>query len=170
MTRHDVKTTLFSHQNGKQRYPSTDQNDRRPRIAHWRNNLTALSQYRNLYFVAYLDVISVFEPDFPNQRLGDPTGTIQLPASRPDLEGYLDDLTPQAANQLLVKDLGEEEILLVGDAFHSHEGASYRCVSEGCYYCITSILARSDKNKGLNMFFNAPHGFKFSSLMLHAEE
>ena len=139
MSSHDSRVTFCSHQDGKQRYPATEIHNRPPKIASWRNNLTALSQYRNLYFVVHLDTIAVFEPDFPNQGTRDPAGTIQLPATRPGLEGYLDEFYPQAANQILVKDLGEEEILLVGNVSRFHGCGSPRILDGFCTVKIKSV-------------------------------
>ena len=76
--------------------------------------MTALSQYHNLYFVAYVDSIHVFEPEFPHQVVPtEPVLVINLPASRPNLRGYINHRKPQAANHIITRNLGDEEILLI---------------------------------------------------------
>ena len=107
------KATPCSHQNGKKRFPHDDPNDKPPEVAPWRNNVTALSQNYNLYFVAYCDTIHIYQPQFPDQIVSKESRKINLPASRPDLQGYINPRRPQAANHIIVKDLGEEEILLI---------------------------------------------------------
>lgn len=75
--------------------------------------MTALSQTRNLFFIAFLDHICVYTPDFPDQAVaGEPVGWIKLNASQPRLEGYFDEQLPQTANYITVKKFGDEEILL----------------------------------------------------------
>ncbi|KAL9123741.1 MAG: hypothetical protein Q9217_006860, partial [Psora testacea] len=114
MTKVSLKVAPCSYQDGKKRTQQTEGGPKRPEIAPWRNNLTALSQYRNLYFVAYVDKVYVFEPLFPDQIVPtEPVSVIDLPASRPELRGYIDYRRPQAANHVLVRDLGNEEILLI---------------------------------------------------------
>lgn len=94
-------------------------------VAIWRNNLTALSQTRNLFFIAFLDYICVYTPDFPDQAVaGETVGWIKLKASQPHLEGYIDEQSPQTANYITVKQFGDEEILLAtcdsGDVIGYH--------------------------------------------------
>ncbi|OAP61324.1 hypothetical protein AYL99_03525 [Fonsecaea erecta] len=86
----------------------------RPPVAYWRNNLTALSQRFNLYFVATRDTIAVYRPDFPFQKLHRLPALVIVPAlANPDAAGYIDDRSPHAINHLIVGDLGKEEILLL---------------------------------------------------------
>lgn len=83
-----------------------------PRVGIGRNNLTALSQYRNLFFVAYSEEVYVYEPRFPCQSLGkDPTLVIKLPVSRSGLPGHLNPRYPHVINHMVVDDLGDEETL-----------------------------------------------------------
>ncbi|KAI9843043.1 MAG: hypothetical protein M1837_006674 [Sclerophora amabilis] len=73
---------------------------------------TGLSKYYNLYFVGYVDAVHVYQPQFPNQALSNrPDLIIALPVSRPGLEGYIDERSPHGINNLVVDDLGDEEIL-----------------------------------------------------------
>ena len=109
-----LRIVSCSHQDGKTRMQGRDANHKPPEIAAWRNNLTALSQYRNLYFVACVDEIHVYEPQFPNQIVSrEAVLIISIPASRPRLRGYIDYSKPQAANHVVVGDLGDEEVLLI---------------------------------------------------------
>src|SRR5271154_6074292 len=85
-----------------------------PPTSHWRNNLTALSQRYNLYFVASHADISVYQPRFPLQKLGSkPSLTISPTVAESEARGYIDQRRPHAVNHLLTGDLGHEEILLV---------------------------------------------------------
>ena len=114
MTSQSLKVIPCSHQDGKKRKQRREGGSNPPEIAPWRNNLTALSQYHNLYFVAYSENVYVFEPQFPDQVLPlSPVLIIYLSASRPGLRGYIDHRKPQAANHIIIRDLGEEEILLI---------------------------------------------------------
>jgi CRT10 len=73
---------------------------------------TGLSQVRNLYFVAYGDQIWIYQPRFPTQVLRTrPDLILTLPVSREGLPGYIDPDNPHAINQLVVGDLGGEEIV-----------------------------------------------------------
>ena len=84
-----------------------------PSIAWYRNNLTALSQYHNLLFVAFQDKIHVYQPRFPTQNISnEPQLEFKLPLTRPGLQGYIDYANPHAVNQLVIGDLGNEEILV----------------------------------------------------------
>ncbi|KAI4138191.1 MAG: hypothetical protein L6R39_006920 [Caloplaca ligustica] len=82
-----------------------------PRLAPYRNNLTALSQYYNLLFVASLDKILVYQPVNQEQLLTTPSLTINLGSSNSGVNGYMDHANPHAINQLIVADLGIEEIV-----------------------------------------------------------
>lgn len=113
MANEALRVTPCSHQEGKKRFPNRERGDKPPEIAPWRNNVTALSQYYNLYFVAYCDKLHIYRPQFPDQLLPKKSWEISLRASRPNLQGYINPARPQAANHIIVKDLGEEEILLI---------------------------------------------------------
>ena len=75
---------------------------------------TALSQSRNLLFVAHDDEIHVFEPVFPEQiLLTKPLLIIKSPfAVDRDTHGYIEPGKPNGINHLIVGDLGNEEILV----------------------------------------------------------
>ena len=101
-----------SHLAGKGRFPKKA-NVESPSVAWYRNNLTALSQYYNLLFIAFNDSIHVHQPQYPNQIiLNKPQFEFKLEKTNEDLEGYIDQAHPHAANHLVVGDLGNEEILI----------------------------------------------------------
>ena len=90
------------------------------RIAIYRSFLLFLSTssdtpyFQNRYFVAILDSIYVFKPQYPDQTISsEPAGIIELLPSRSGLRGQINASTPQGVNHLIVRDLGNEEILLV---------------------------------------------------------
>lgn len=88
----------------------------------WRLNLTGLSQTENLYALAVLDRIHIFEPDQPLQVLSKRPALILSPARTPSAtSGFIDPDHPHAVNHLLIDFLGDLEILLVacddGDVF-----------------------------------------------------
>ena len=103
-----------------------------PLVARFRNNLvrwatpifgqtgahfhdqSALSRYRNLLFIAYLDKVYVYTPSFPEQIVTTkPQLVIEIPRSRPGLTGCVDPNEPHAINHLIVGDIGDEEVLVV---------------------------------------------------------
>ncbi|RHZ58727.1 uncharacterized protein CDV56_105793 [Aspergillus thermomutatus] len=97
---------------GSNRFPVTDSIP--PQTATWRNNLIALSQRRNLLFVAYSHQIYVWEPAGSFQMLGSqPEMTITPVMKEPHSSGYISPSNPHAINNLLVDDLGREEVLLL---------------------------------------------------------
>lgn len=107
-----IKIGLTSSESGKERFTRDGVFDGPP-LSNWRNNLTALSQRFNLYFVATRDTIAVYRPDFPFQKLRRTASFVILPSlANPKAKGYLDTESPHAINHLIVDDLGKEEILL----------------------------------------------------------
>ncbi|SLM36875.1 WD40/YVTN repeat-like-containing domain [Lasallia pustulata] len=107
-----LRVTECAAQRGKVRFPRNPKPGP-PAVARWRNNLTALSQCRNLYFTAYMDQIYVYQPKFPEQTLPHRAGlTFHVPVSGPNLRGEIDPAHPHAINQIVVSDLGNEELLV----------------------------------------------------------
>ncbi|KAI4120648.1 MAG: hypothetical protein LQ338_006860 [Usnochroma carphineum] len=98
-------------QSARERFPKP-RDTQPPRLAPYRNNLVALSQYYNLLFVASLDRILVYQPVNQEQSLGSPRSTVNLASSNKGLIGYLDPANSHAINQLVVADLGIEEIIV----------------------------------------------------------
>lgn len=74
----------------------------------------ALSQCRNLLFVASFDQIYIYKPQFPSQTVsGDPELILNVSKSHRGLRGHIDPSKPHAVNQLVIGDLGNEEIILI---------------------------------------------------------
>ncbi|KAL6236025.1 hypothetical protein BDW75DRAFT_207862 [Aspergillus navahoensis] len=98
---------------GSERYPIAD-DIYPPRTSSWRCNLTALSQRRNLFFVACGHQIYVWEPAGPSQILGSKPEMIVTPVMKePQAAGYIRPTSPHEINSILVDDLGREEVLLL---------------------------------------------------------
>lgn len=84
-----------------------------PYLNAWRNNLTALSQVHDLYFVAYEDEIHAFRPKFPSYHLTDEAAVkLRLPKSTSHLPGHMPGSNSHSVNNLLVTFLGALEILV----------------------------------------------------------
>lgn len=108
-----VRIGFHSIKNGPDRFKKDDLYDPPPH-ALWRNNLTALSQRHNLYFVASRSSILVYRPEFPFQTLGR-TAHLVIPQALAQVsaEGYIDPGHAHSINHLMVGDLGNQEILLL---------------------------------------------------------
>ncbi|GIC88590.1 uncharacterized protein Aud_004985 [Aspergillus udagawae] len=101
---------------------------------------TALSQRRNLLFVAYSHQIYVWEPAGSFQMLGSKPEMIITPVMKePHSSGYISPSFPHAVNNLLVDDLGREEVLLL--VTDSGNVCGYRVEA------IFSALKRATENK-----------------------
>ena len=83
-----------------------------PILAPYRNNLVVCSQYYNLCFVASRDRILVHSPIFLDHELLPPRSIIDLASSNSGLTGYIDPGHPHSINQLVVSDLGLEELVI----------------------------------------------------------
>ena len=87
-----------------------------PPVSKWRNNLTALSHYENLFFIASNDCIAVYQPEFPFQTLRrQPALLIKPELANRNALGYLSQrghAQDHCINHLMVGDLGSQEILL----------------------------------------------------------
>ncbi|KAI9742043.1 MAG: hypothetical protein M1834_000433 [Cirrosporium novae-zelandiae] len=109
-------TPIYAEELGVQlrfRHREPEAEDGVPPIALWRNNLTALSQHYNLYFIAYSEDIYVYKPSFPFQILpDDPKLIIQPTLAKNDGIGYINPDMPHLINQIAVANLGNEEILV----------------------------------------------------------
>ncbi|RDH37424.1 hypothetical protein BDQ94DRAFT_166618 [Aspergillus welwitschiae] len=124
---------------GSKRYSSADDTFP-PQTATWRNNLMALSQRRNLLFVAYSHQIYVWEPSGSFQTLGNKPEMIITPVMKvPHASGYIAPASPHAINNLLVDDLGRDEVLLL--VTDSGNVCGYRVEA------IFSALKRAAENK-----------------------
>ncbi|KAL9034097.1 MAG: hypothetical protein Q9214_007203, partial [Letrouitia sp. 1 TL-2023] len=105
-----------------------------PAIAKSRNNLTALSQYYNLLFIAYRDEIYVYKPSYPDQHVFSPRAILSLRRSQPGLGGFIDCRHPHAVNHLVVADLGTEELVIVacddGDVVAYRTRLVFECIEK----------------------------------------
>ncbi|GLB20056.1 hypothetical protein AtubIFM61612_009983 [Aspergillus tubingensis] len=120
--------------------PSTVHDTFPPQTATWRNNLMALSQRRNLLFVACSHQIYVWEPSGSFQTLGNKPEMIITPVMKvPHASGYIAPASPHAINNLLVDDLGRDEVLLL--VTDSGNVCGYRVEA------IFSALKRAAENK-----------------------
>jgi hypothetical protein len=79
----------------------------------WRCDLTALSHQHNLYFLASVDELHVYQPSFPDQSLSDnPELVLHPPKS--GAPGYgIDPSNPHSINRILVDYIGNEEMLML---------------------------------------------------------
>ncbi|EPE29147.1 hypothetical protein GLAREA_00307 [Glarea lozoyensis ATCC 20868] len=114
----EVDVGSFSRQTAESRFPRPrrGEDDDRPALAHWRNNLTALSQKHNLYFAAVEDHIHVTVPRNVKHSLpGTPDLNILLPTSvqAEIVGGHLDEDNGHCVNHLIIGNLGDEEIILI---------------------------------------------------------
>ncbi|KAJ5901170.1 hypothetical protein N7504_007163 [Penicillium tannophilum] len=113
-----------------------------PTIATWRSNLAASSQRRNLLFAAYGSDIYVWVPTGPFQLLGtDPEMIIRPVMENPVASGYIDRSNPHTINNILVDDLGRDEILLL--VTDSGNVCAYHV--ESIYSAVTRCASRGDK-------------------------
>ncbi|KAL7954642.1 hypothetical protein V8C34DRAFT_293911 [Trichoderma compactum] len=87
-----------------------------PSVQNYRNNLTALSQAHNLYFVAYQGHIFAYTPrSIPKQTIPrHPDLQIYPKPSKEALSigGYIDPTTPHVINHVITGYLGREEIIV----------------------------------------------------------
>ncbi len=150
-----VKIGMTSVETGRDRFLK-DEYLSLPQISRWRNNLTALSQRYNLYFVAIEANILVYQPKFPFQNLERKQSlTIPPTLAEPTAQGYIDTRRSHTINHLIVGDLGSEEILLVatdsGNVAAYHTKAVRDTIKKKPYRYSTD--ARSDF-VGLRAFFS----------------
>ncbi|KAH0542417.1 hypothetical protein FGG08_003172 [Glutinoglossum americanum] len=121
---------------------------------------TGLSQVRNLYFVAYGDRIWVYQPQFPTQVLRTrPDLILTLPVSRENLTGFVDVNNPHAINQLVVGDLGGEEILAC--VCDDGDVVAYQTQK------ILATIERRDAGDHVKAFFNENVGKSAWGLAIH---
>jgi hypothetical protein len=150
-----VKIGMTSVETGRDRF-KRNEHFSLPRASNWRNNLTALSQRYNLYFVALETSIQVYQPKFPFQTLGEkPSLTIPPTLAEPNAQGYIDARQSHTINHIIVGDLGTEEILLVatdsGNVVAYHTKAIRDAIEKDPYKY--SADARSDF-VGVRAFFS----------------
>ncbi|KAF2840435.1 hypothetical protein M501DRAFT_1002788 [Patellaria atrata CBS 101060] len=134
-------------QRGVDRYPGDTANE--PQILHWRCNLTALSHVFNLFFVACVDRVHIFQPTFPHQKLlGDPDLILPIANSgQGSTQAHIDPVRPHAANRVLVDFLGHDEILLLacddGDVIGYRTRDIQRAIDLGEGYDLSPFFVRN---------------------------
>ncbi|KAL1795771.1 hypothetical protein ACET3X_005995 [Alternaria dauci] len=84
-----------------------------PSLRGWRCDLTALSHRYNLYFLASVDVVHVYQPTFPDQNLPSEAELVLHPPKTGVIGQGIDPLNPHSITRLLVDYLGNDEILLL---------------------------------------------------------
>lgn len=112
-----VSVDMIGVENGTNRF-TQDGVTTMPPVARWRNNLTAMSQHENLFFIASGDCIAVYQPEFPYQTLKrHPALLIKPELANPHAQGYMSQSRYRAEehciNHLIVGDLGSQEIVLL---------------------------------------------------------
>ncbi|PGH09956.1 hypothetical protein AJ79_05572 [Helicocarpus griseus UAMH5409] len=113
----------------------------RPMPSAWRNNLTALSQHRNLYFVASGHQIYIYQPSGRGRALASIPAMVMTPAVKHSrARGYIRPQNPHIINCILVDDLGHEEILVI--ATDGGNVTAYR--TERIYAVIQEALANGN--------------------------
>ncbi|KAI1951168.1 hypothetical protein LOZ39_000587 [Ophidiomyces ophidiicola] len=107
---HRIRVDIRKVEPGKRRFPRGS--NMLPEVAEWRNNLTALSQHRNLYFVASMRQVYVYQP--ASSSVGSKPALILTPTLKePAAPGFISHSCPHAINHIVVGDLGNEEIVLL---------------------------------------------------------
>lgn len=141
-----------------------------PRLAPYRNNLVALSQYHNLLFVAARDNIHVYEPLDQEQSLSDePVLIIKLASSGKNLIGFMDPANSHAINQLVLADLGFEEVIVAvcddGDVVAYWTRSVVAAIENSASSCGES----PDSANGLRPFFVNNVGMSAWGVAVHKE-
>ncbi|KUI56595.1 hypothetical protein VP1G_03880 [Cytospora mali] len=117
--RADIQEMLHLQDEGQDPSDFAGQWDDFPRVARARMNLTALAQHYDLYFVAYRGYIYVYRPNRGVKvALEEPEVILdpkyhETPMSK-HVDGYINPTCPHEINHMVVGELGDEEILLVG--------------------------------------------------------
>ena len=107
-----VKMKALNVEAGSERFPIS-KDVYPPRTASWRNNLTALSQRRNILFTACSHQIYVWCPSGRLQLLNSTPEMIITPVLKePRATGYISPVSPHSINHIICDDLGTEEVLL----------------------------------------------------------
>ncbi|KAJ5980123.1 hypothetical protein N7481_007421 [Penicillium waksmanii] len=139
-----------------------------PPIATWRNNLSAASQRRNLIFVAHRCDIFVWIPKGPLQLLGSHPEMIIKPVMKePLMEGYIDRVHPHTINNIIVDDLGRDEVLLLATDSGNICGYHVEAVYSAVIRCAKSGYKRPFDGSEVNPFFVENVGMSAWGLATH---
>ncbi|KAJ6024241.1 hypothetical protein N7540_005038 [Penicillium herquei] len=139
-----------------------------PPVAAWRSNLAASSQRRNLIFVAHGADIYAWIPHGPHQILGTQPAMIINPVMKnPRAAGYIDRTAPHTINNVLVDDLGRDEVLLLatdsGNVCAYHVEAIYSTIMR----CTSAGYKRPYSGSEVNPFFVENVGMSAWGLAMH---
>ncbi|KAJ5712679.1 hypothetical protein N7493_009147 [Penicillium malachiteum] len=139
-----------------------------PPVAAWRSNLAASSQRRNLIFVAHGADIYAWIPHGPHQTLGTQPAMIINPVMKnPRAAGYIDRTAPHTINNILVDDLGRDEVLLLatdsGNICAYHVEAIYSTIMR----CTSAGYKRPYSGSEVNPFFVENVGMSAWGLAMH---
>ncbi|EPS40667.1 hypothetical protein H072_5463 [Dactylellina haptotyla CBS 200.50] len=82
-----------------------------------RTSMIACSRRYNFLFIAIGSKVKAYRPSYPSQCISDPLITLRGPEVLPHLRnrGYINRTVPHTINNMIVADLGNEEILLVAN-------------------------------------------------------
>jgi hypothetical protein len=133
----------------------------------WRCNLTALSHQYNLYFLASVDVVHVYQPTFPDQNLSSEAELVLHPP-RSGAIGYgIDPSNPHSITHILVDYLGNEEILFLacddGDVCVYRTQEIYRALER------RTNLQEPANEDGVHVFLRSNVGASAWGLAVHRE-
>ncbi|KAJ5545498.1 Ribonucleotide reductase transcriptional regulator CRT10 [Penicillium sp. DV-2018c] len=114
----------------------------------------ALSQRRNLLFTAHRAEIYVWIPKGPRQLLGSqPAVIIQPVLNDPNAEGYIDNNNPHIINNIIVDDLGLNEVLLLATDSGNVTGYEVEAIFSAINRCIASELTQPFSIPEVRPFF-----------------
>ncbi|MCJ1286514.1 hypothetical protein MMC26_005860 [Xylographa opegraphella] len=155
-----VSSVLSAHE----RFPPFSDRPDPPEI--FRNTLTALSQYHNLYFLAIGADLFIYKPQYPSQRINShPDLVITLPYSQ-YLPGCVNPNNPHAVNHLKVGDLGDEELLVCA----CDDGDVIVLTTRSLAYELEQREAgRSEHTSTLRPFFYVNVGMSAWGIAIHKE-
>ncbi|KAI4731082.1 hypothetical protein E4T49_01210 [Aureobasidium sp. EXF-10728] len=137
-------------------------------------NATGLSHVYNLYLVAYVDSIYVYEPQFPSQSIEQEPALVvhtDKKLKTPEeqrLYGHYADHGTRAINKLLVQLLGNEEVVAVvrddGDVEAYYTRHIYNAIEKRAYHDSTLGILSTD----IRPFFHRSVGLSAWGLAIHS--
>jgi hypothetical protein len=115
----DISNMLHDHENEPYPQDFSGQWEDFPRVARARMNLTALSQHYDLYFVAYQGFVHVYRLGRGVRvALGEPEAILDPDKSKTEMSKYvaggINPRCPHEMNHMVVGELGDQEVLVVG--------------------------------------------------------
>ncbi|CAD0113076.1 unnamed protein product, partial [Aureobasidium uvarum] len=139
-----------------------------------RDENTGLSHVYDLYFVAYVDKIYVYEPQFPSQSIEQEPAMVvhtEQKSKTPEeqrLYGHYAGHGTRAINKLLVQSLGNEEVLAVvrddGDVEAYYTRHIYNAIEKRTYHDSTLGILSTD----IRPFFQRSVGLSAWGLAIHS--